>query len=73
MKGGESLSSFQPPPASEPTSHLGKELNLLFMRGLFYSSTADHSLWGEQKGVMVDSRLVNSGCSDGAELGEDGR
>lgn len=33
------------PPASEPTPHLGKEFNLLFVRGLFYSSTAHHSLW----------------------------
>lgn len=65
MKGGGSSPS---PLASESTSHLCKELNLLFVRGLLYSSTADHSLWwgrGE-KGVMVDSRLANSGCSDGA-------
>lgn len=37
--------SPQPPPVSQSTSHLGKEFNLLFMGGLFHSSTADHSLW----------------------------
>ena len=35
----------QPPSASVATSHLGKEFNLLLVRGLFHSSTADHGLW----------------------------
>lgn len=45
VKDDESPPSLQPPPASEPSSDLGKEFNLLFMWGLFHSSTADHSLW----------------------------
>lgn len=58
------------PSASEPTSHLGKEFYLLFMGGLFHSSTADHSLWwGKAKRGHVGSRPGNSGCSHQAELG----
>lgn len=46
VKGGGGHRVPSPLQFSEPTSHLSKEFNLLFVWGLFHSSTADHSLWG---------------------------
>lgn len=66
------------PAASEPTSHLSEEFNLLFMWRLLHSSTADHGLCGEGKeGIIVGSsegsQNVLVGRIQQAESGNDGR